>query len=52
MTGSVVFLLTSRVTFAASFGSVPKAIPPLVTLGHEIFTSIALTPGTVRAYAT
>ena len=44
-TGLVVTSFTARVTFAADSGDVPKAIPPLWTLGHETFTSMISTCG-------
>ena len=34
----------ARVTAAASLGSCPKRMPPLLTLGQETFTSSAATP--------
>ena len=39
ITGLLVAALTTLVTDSASFGSVPKTIPPSFTLGHDIFTS-------------
>ena len=43
-TGRVVTALTARVTAAADFGSVPKAMPPWDTLGQDTFTSMMPTP--------
>ncbi len=51
MTGRSVLSFTARVTAAAALGSVPKATPPTLTLGQEIFTSRALMPGTERSFA-
>ncbi len=44
MTGRLVAPLTAATTFAASTGSVPKTMPPFLTLGHDILTSMAATP--------
>ena len=39
ITGFFVTALTARVTSAAPSGVTPKAMPPLWTLGQEMFTS-------------
>ena len=41
ITGSFVECLTSEITLAAALGSVPKTIPPSLTLGQEMLTSRA-----------
>ena len=51
ITGRVVASLTALVTAAAWAGSVPKAGPPSLTLGQEMFTSRAEMPGTVSILA-
>ena len=38
-TGFLVTAFTAAVTSAAALGSTPKLMPPLWTLGQEIFTS-------------
>src|SRR5438067_13414087 len=37
---------TAAVTAPAENGSVPKAMPPSLTFGHEIFSSTPAIPGT------
>ena len=43
MTGRVVALRTAPITSLVVAGSIPKAIPPFLTLGQEMLTSIPLT---------
>ena len=46
MTGLRVFSRTASTTAEAAAGSVPKTIPPCLTLGQEMFTSTPATSGT------
>ena len=51
ITGFAYFLI-SLVIVSTPFGSVPKAIPPSLTLGHEIFISIISIGSSARRFTT
>ena len=52
ITGCFAYFFISLVIVSTPFGSVPKAIPPSLTLGHEIFISIISIGSSARRFTT
>ena len=49
--GTLLTALQALTSAAATSGSVPKACPPCLTLGHEIFNSMTFTLGASPIFA-